>query len=166
MNFLKYVFVGFSLLAFLSFVGEDAARSSKGLQNGNTAPEIELSDFSNQLNLENYKGRYVLINFWAAYDASSRATNVTLWNEVKKINRNDVAMVSVSFDDFESIFRETVKIDGIDQSSQFFEAEGQHSELFEKYQLQKGFTSYLLDKSGKIIAQGINIENLKTLLRN
>ncbi len=166
MRFLKYVFVGISLLSFISFTGEQTARSAEGLLEGNKAPEIMMNSSSEELNLENYKGRYVLVNFWAAYDARSRENNVILWNEVKKINKKDVAMVSVSFDEFKSIFTETVKADGIDQSSQFLDEKGENSELFKEYQLQKGFTSYLLDKSGKIIAKGVNAQDLKTLLRN
>ncbi|MCL1944102.1 MAG: TlpA family protein disulfide reductase [Candidatus Azobacteroides sp.] len=166
MRFLKYVFVGVLLLFFISFTGEQTARSSEGLFEGNKAPEISVDDLSGKLNLKDFEGRYVLVNFWAAYDARSRENNVSLWNEVKKINKKEVAMVSVSFDKFESVFEETVKIDGIDQTTQFYEAKGENSELFKKYQLQKGFTSYLLDKSGKILAKGVHAENLRTLLRN
>lgn len=165
MRFLKYVFVGILLLSLASFKGEQTS-ASEGLFEGNKAPDFEISDLSGKEGLSKYKGNFVIVNFWAAYDARSRENNVSLWNEVKKINKKDVAMVSVSFDEFESVFRETVKVDGIDQATQFFESKGENSELFKKYQLQKGFTNYLLDRSGKIIAKGINPESLKTLLRN
>lgn len=42
------------------------------------------------------KGRYVLLSFWASYDAQSRMQNVSLSN-VLRSSRN-VEMVSVSFD--------------------------------------------------------------------
>ena len=166
MKFLKYVFVGFFLLLFISFTDEKTALSSEGLWEGNKAPDFSINDLSEKLNLSNYKGRFVLVNFWAAYDARSRENNVILWNEVKKINKKNVAMVSVSFDEFESVFKETVKIDGIDPKTQFFDEKGEDSELYKKYQLQKGFTSYLLDKSGKIIAKGVTSEDLKRLLNS
>jgi len=169
MKFFKFVFVFitllFSFFLFFSFVGEDTARTSEGLHVGNTAPQIELSELSDNLNLNDYKGKYVLVNFWAAYDAGSREKNVSLWNEIKKMDRKDVAMVSVSFDDYKSIYEETVKMDGIDQSTQFFEPAGENSQLFEIYQLDKGFKSFLLDKSGKILAQSVNTDKLKSLLK-
>ena len=163
MKFLKYIFVGCLLLLFISFTDEQTALSSEGLSEGNTAPDFSMSDLSEKLNLSDYKGNFVLVNFWAAYDARSRENNVILWNEVKRINKKDVAMVSVSFDEFESIFKETVKIDGIDQTTQFFDEKGENSDLYKKYRLQKGFTSYLLDKSGRIIAKGVTPDDLKRL---
>ena len=164
MKLLKYVFVAFSMLLFISFVGEETAKSSEGLQRNNTAPEIVLSDLSVQFDLSNFKEQYVLVNFWAAYDAGSRATNVSLWNELKKIGTKDVAMVSVSFDNYQSIFEETIKIDGIDSVGQFNEPQGENSKLFEKYQLKKGFTSYLLDKSGRIVAKDVTAEDLRRIM--
>lgn len=161
MKFVRYVFVVSSLLIFLSFVGEETARTSEGLQLGNVAPKFELSD---RFNLNDHKGQYVLVNFWAAYDANSRAANVSLWNEVKKIDRGDVVMVSVSFDDYESVFKETIKMDGLDSSLQFRETDD--SDLYEKYKLQAGFTNYLLDESGKIVAKGISSEKLNAFLKN
>jgi len=164
MKLLKYIFVAFSMLLFISFVGEETAKSSKGLQRDNTAPEIVLSDLSVQLDLTNFEEQYVLVNFWAAYDASSRATNVSLWNELKKMGTKDVAMVSVSFDDYPSIFEETIKMDGIDLVSQFNEPQGENSELFKEYQLEKGFTSYLLNKSGRIVAKNVTAEDLRRIM--
>lgn len=164
MKLLRYVFVAISMLMLVSFVGEEAARSSEGLQRGNTAPEIALSDLSVQFNLKNFSEQYVLVNFWAAYDAGSRAANVSLWNELKKMDTKDVAMVSVSFDDYQSVFEETIKIDGINSVGQYYEPKGENSTLFEKYHLKKGFTNYLLDKSGRIVAKNVNAENLERIL--
>ena len=65
------------------------------------------SDFS----FQNHSGRYTLLNFWAAYDAESRVRNVQLWNEVNKLSSDKIAMYSVSLDEKESIFTETVKAD-------------------------------------------------------
>ena len=163
MKFLKYVFVSSLLLLFLSFTDEQTALSSEGLWEGNKAPVFSINDLSENLDLSNYKGSFVLVNFWAAYDARSRENNVILWNEVKKTGKKNVAMVSVSFDELESVFKETIKMDGIDPTTQFFDENGENSELYKKYQLQKGFTSYLLDKSGKIIAKGVTSEDLKRL---
>jgi peroxiredoxin len=166
MHSLKYVFVALFLFTFLSFVGEKAARSSKGLHEGNTAPEFTLSDLPLSLQADKYAGQYILLNFWASYDACSRMTNIRLSNNLKKDDRKNVVMLSVSFDEFESVFKETIKADELDTTNQFQEITGKQSPLYKKFQLQKGFTNYLLDKSGKIIAQGVNPSDLEMLLRN
>ena len=95
------------------------------------------ASFHNQL------GRYTLLNFWAAYDAESRARNVQLANEVNKFGPDKTAMCSISMDEKESIFTETVKIDKLDLSTQFHEGLGKESNLYKKYDLRKRFQELL-----------------------
>ncbi|MCD7973213.1 MAG: thioredoxin family protein [Candidatus Azobacteroides sp.] len=166
MKYLKYSLILFSFIAFLSFIGEDTARTSEGVQIGNTPPSFILSDNTEEISLKSFKGQYILINFWAAYDAESRATNIRLWNQLRKLNRKDVVMISVSFDEYESIYQETIKMDGINNIIQLSETEGENSVLYKKYRLQEGFKSFLLDQSGRIMAKEIHPEYLHTLFLN
>ena len=64
-----------------------------------------------------------------------------------------VEMVSVSFDEYQSIFKETVRKDQIVTPTCFVETKGESSGLFKKYRLGRGFTNYLLDENGVIIAK-------------
>ncbi|KAA6307490.1 Thiol-disulfide oxidoreductase ResA, partial [termite gut metagenome] len=50
-------------------------------------------------------------------------------------------------------------------SACFVETEGTKSGLFDKYRLQQGFTSYLLDKDGVILAKDVSAKELDTLLK-
>ena len=108
------------------------------------------------------KGRYVLLSFWASYDAQSRMQNVSLSN-VLRSSRN-VEMVSVSFDEYQSIFKETVRKDQIVTPTCFVETKGESSGLFKKYRLGRGFTNYLLDENGVIIAKNISAAELSAYL--
>lgn len=69
-------------------------------------------------------------------------------------------MVSISFDEYQSIFKETVRKDQIVTPTCFVETEGEDSRLFKKYRLNRGFTNYLLDGNGVIIAKNISAAEL------
>jgi len=54
--------------------------SQKRLEIGKEAPEIVLPDTAgNAIALSSLRGKYVVLNFWASWDAPSRATNIMLY---------------------------------------------------------------------------------------
>ena len=129
------------------------------------APRIEFLGNDAKASFHNQLGRYTLLNFWAAYDAESRARNVQLANEVNKFGPDKIAMCSISMDEKESIFTETVKIDKLDLSTQFHEGLGKESELYKKYDLRKGFKNFLINDEGVIIAANVTPEKLTEILK-
>ena len=105
-----------------------------------------------------------MLNFWAAYDAESRARNVQLWNEVNKLSSDKIAMYSISLDEKESIFTETVKADKLEGTKQFHEELGKKSELYGKFNLKKGLKNFLIDDKGVIIAENVTPDKLTEIL--
>jgi len=73
-------------------------------------------------------------------------------------------MVSVSFDNYKSVFTETIRKDQITTSNCFVELDGENSEIYQAYRLHKGFKNYLLDENGVIIAKDINAKQLSSYL--
>jgi len=69
-------------------------------------------------------------------------------------------MVSVSFDEYRSVFSETVKNDKIDPTGSFVELAGEKSPLFKQYRLKRGFKNYLLNPEGVIIAKDVQADEL------
>ena len=49
------------------------------------------------------------------------------------------------FDEYQSIFGETIRKDQIVTPTCFVETKGESSGIFKKYRLGRGFTNYLLD---------------------
>lgn len=157
------LFVAVALFA-ISAVTKNA-RPTEGVNPGDLAPRIEsLGDDSN-ISFQNHSGRYTLLNFWAAYDAESRARNVQLWNEVKKMSSDRIAMYSISLDEKESIFTETVKADKLGDTKQFHEELGQKSKLYGMYNLQKGLKNFLINDKGVIIAANVTPDKLTEVLK-
>ena len=104
----KGIFVALVTISFIffSFVGKDTP--TEGLTIGDKAPEFKICGEKQLVNLKDLKGKYVLLSFWASYDANSRMLNASLSHAIK--NTKNVEMVSVSFDTYKSIFNETIKI--------------------------------------------------------
>lgn len=105
----------------------------------------------------------MLISFWASYDALSRMHNAQL-NEVLNHTSRKVEMISVSFDEFSSVCKETIRKDRLNARVCAVETKGEDSGLFKKYRLNRGFANYLLDDNGIIIAKNISAENLLSIL--
>ena len=93
----KWIFVVLiisSLISF-SFVGKNTP--TEGLTIGDKAPTFTICGEKQLIDLKDLRGKYVLLSFWASYDALSRMQNATLNHAVAQAN--NVEMVSVSFDE-------------------------------------------------------------------
>ena len=166
MKYVKWIFVVLLIGSLTSFVEKD--KPTGGLNVGDIAPDFKIQSMSAGqplAELSDMKGKYVLLSFWASYDAHSRMQNASLSNVLRSASRNEnVEMVSVSFDEYQSIFKETVRKDQIVTPTCFVETKGEYSGLFKKYRLGRGFTNYLLDENGVIIAKNISAAELSAYL--
>ena len=166
MKYVKWIFVVLLIGSLTSFVEKD--KPTGGLNVGDIAPDFKIQSMSAGqplAELSDMKGKYVLLSFWASYDAHSRMQNASLSNVLRSASRNEnVEMVSVSFDEYQSIFEETIRKDQIVTPTCFVETKGESSGLFKKYRLGRGFTNYLLDENGVIIAKNISAAELSAYL--
>ena len=166
MKYAKWIFVVLLISSLTSFVEKD--KPTGGLNVGDIAPDFKIQSMSAGqplAELSDMKGKYVLLSFWASYDAQSRMQNASLSNALRSTSQNNnVEMVSVSFDEYQSIFEETIRKDQIVTPTCFVETKGESSGIFKKYRLGRGFTNYLLDDNGVIIAKNISAAELSAYL--
>jgi len=165
MKYLKYLLI--AGIAFISLSSNTSSTSSpsEGIYPGNICPDIKNleNESGTRINLSDLKGRKVLVNFWAAYDAYSRKDNV-LFSHLVENKKYPVQMISVCFDKNESVFERTLNMDRIDPSYQFIAQNDVLSNLFSQFQLEKGFKNYLIDENGVIIAMNLTANDLDQLL--
>ena len=164
MRHVKWIFVVLLICSLTAFVEKD--KPTGGLNVGDMAPDFKIQTMSaeqSQTELSDLRGKYVLLSFWASYDAQSRMQNASLSNALR--SSHNVEMVSISFDEYQSIFKETVRKDQIVTPTCFVETEGEDSGLFKKYRLNRGFTNYLLDGNGVIIAKNISAADLSAYVK-
>jgi len=101
---LATIFVG---LGFLSFMN-DSQVPAIGLKIGDRAPVIQTTLLQGEsFELDSLKGKMVILNFWASYDAPSRMNNYQL-NQIHSNYQNvqfhkgqDLEVVSISLDRFQ-----------------------------------------------------------------
>ena len=136
-----------------------------GLKESKQAPKLYVENTAGKVTLQELKGQYVLLNFWAGYDAMSRMQNVRFAREIDKAGLENISLVSVSFDTNRKVFEETIKRDGLNAATQFYDKDGSRSDIFDNYRLNKGFASYLISPEGVIIAKNPDPEHLTNLIR-
>lgn len=127
MRHVKWIFVVLLISSLTSFVEKD--KPTGGLNVGDVAPDFTIestSDAQHNFDLTDLKGKYVLLSFWASYDAQSRMQNASLSNALRSTSQ-DVEMVSVSFDEYQSVFQETIRKDQIVTPTCFAETKGESS---------------------------------------
>jgi thiol-disulfide isomerase/thioredoxin len=163
MKYVNRVLIVILIYVLISFIPKDA--TTTGLRVGEQAPDftIRLSyPTEHTVRLSHYRhDRYILLSFWASYDAASRAENARLNHLIN--NYPEVEMISVSFDRYRSVFDETVRNDAIKATACFVETDGKRSSLYRKYDLGYGFANYLLDADGTVIAKNVSADDLERL---
>lgn len=159
-------YVNLCLVAVSLFLMSGSIKTQKtsiGYYPGDQIPNIVIDGSEgSHLDLSEYRGKKVVLNFWAAYDAHSRANNVALHNYLKE-NAPAVEFLSISFDENIHVFERTTLLDKIDTQSQFCEMNGTQSKIYKDFQLKRGFKNYLIDENGIIKAMNITTENLAEL---
>jgi peroxiredoxin len=164
MKHVKWIFVVLLMCSLTSFVKSD--KHTRGLNVGDVAPDITIQTASDasSFELKSLRGQYVLVSFWAGYDAKSRENNASLSNVVNG-KAHGVKMVSVSFDTYNSVFEETIRKDRIATPNCYVDTKGESSAIFKNYKLGSGFGNYLLDGNGIIIAKNISAAQLSEYLK-
>ena len=158
----KWIFVVLIIISLISFSFVGKTTPTEGLTIGDKAPTFTICGEKQLIDLKDLRGKYVLLSFWASYDALSRMQNATLNHAVAQAD--NVEMVSVSFDEYKSIFNETIKKDQISTSNCFVELAGVSSDLYQTYRLKRGFKNFLLDENGVIVAKDVTVSELSSYL--
>lgn len=134
---------------------------------GVQAPDfrIELGGDST-VSLSDFRGRYVVLNFWSASDADSRIAANRFDRFAKAVSEDEsIRLLSVGFGSSERLFREIVRRDGMDNESQFFANGPVASQILKSYELAEGgLRSFLIDPKGDIVAVNPDLQTVKRIV--
>ena len=135
------------------------------LQIGSYAPEISLPNSKDSIiNLTSFKGKVVLVDFWASWCNPCRASNPGVLKLYKKYKDKGFEVFAVSIDVKKSAWLKAVKQDRLTYT-QVNDNTGWYSKVAEQYFVNEIPTSFLLDASGKIIAIDTEAADLDKLLK-
>ncbi len=141
----------------------------KDLASGKIAPEFSQADTSGkQIALSSYKGRYVLIDFWASWCGQCREQSPKLRELNEKFKSNKFTIISVSLDKDALNWKKAILSDKMDWVHTS-DLKGWDNDAAKKYAVDYIPQNYLISPDGVIIAANLNefqlAEKLNELLR-
>ncbi|QHS58485.1 TlpA disulfide reductase family protein [Chitinophaga agri] len=130
-------------------------QTSKNTAIGAQAPEFGQKDTEgNKIMLSSYKGKVVLLNFWASWSATSRMENQELKQIIKAYDPKNLVVINVSLDERKEQWLQAIaddKMSGINVSDLRF----LKNEVAELYNINAVPQNVLIDASGKIIGRNV-----------
>lgn len=135
---------------------------------GSVAPDFELKDPSGvSHSLSEFKGKYVLLDFWASWCIPCRKENPNLIKAYEAFKDKKFEIVGISLDGGNGAHDKwtgAIKADGLIWP-QLSDLEGWNSGVAKQYQVTAIPMNFLLDPNGKILAKNLRGEQLEEVLK-
>lgn len=115
------------------------------------------------INLADFKGKYVLVDFWASWCAPCRQENPNLVATYQRFKNQNFTVLGFSLDDNEEAWKKAIVADNLDWA-QVSELKQWDSPTALTYNVTAIPASFLIDPTGKIIAKNLRGEQLNQFL--
>ncbi len=165
-----------SLVEYVGKLGEDIKKNKlvadfakrieklKNLMVGQPAPDFTLAGIDGTpVRLADYKGKYVLLDFWASWCAPCRHENPNLVKAYHQFKNRNFTILGISLDKDKAAWKQAIAQDQLvwDQAGELADFEGPTVRL---YQVEAIPSSYLIGPDGKIVAKDLRGEQLGAFL--
>jgi peroxiredoxin len=131
---------------------------------------IPADDFSQQdmkgqqVKLSSFRGKYVLVDFWASWCGPCRQENPNVVKAYNKYKDKNFTILGVSLDDNRERWLNAIQHDGL-VWTQVSDLQGWQNEVAQQYGVQSIPTNFLVDPEGKIIARNLRGPELEQKLQ-
>ncbi|MDN3670599.1 TlpA disulfide reductase family protein [Echinicola jeungdonensis] len=137
----------------------------RALSMGQPAPEISLPNpEGDTVNLSDFRGKYVLIDFWAAWCKPCRAENPNVVRLYEEYNDQGFEVFGVSLDRTKEAWEKAIEEDNLTWT-QVSDLKYFNSEAASTYKINAIPATYLIDPEGKIIAKDLRGPSLENKLK-
>ena len=149
---------------FLLVVSIAASSVMAQIKVGAQVPEISLPNVNDSIvNLSSFKGKVVLIDFWASWCGPCRATNPSVVKLYKKYMDKGFEVFGVSIDSKKNAWVKAIKQDKI-KYIQVNDKGGWDSKTAAVFGVDQIPSSFLIDKNGTVIAVDAEGKDLDKLV--
>ncbi len=122
---------------------------------GKQAPELSLPDANgNMISLASFKGKYLLVDFWASWCAPCRAENPNVVRAYRTFSGKNFAILGVSMDSDKDAWEQAVMADSLTWT-QVSDLKKWDSKAVETFRFNGIPYNVLIDPQGKIIGEGL-----------
>lgn len=144
---------------------EAQANAGKNTEVGAMAPDFELPNRDGKkVKLSSLRGKVVLIDFWASWCRPCRMENPNVVAAYNQYKDKGFTVVSVSQDNDRAKWLAAIEKDGLAWETHLSDLQG-NADASAKYAIQYIPSTFLLDKTGKIVAKNLRGEALEEELK-
>lgn len=137
----------------------------KNSKMGKQFSSFELPNVSGKMiNINDYKGSFLLVEFWASWCGGCRIANPELVKIREKFMPKGFDIVGISLDESRTAWLSAIEKDGLTWENTLAEG-GFQNKTIEALKLQYLPSNYLLDREGKIVAINISPKVLRIKLK-
>jgi peroxiredoxin len=133
---------------------------------GDPAPNFEQPDvLGNKVTLNQFRGKYLFLDFWASWCKPCRAENPNLVEGYRRFKEKGLEIMSISIDGLsqKQAWLNAIKADGLTWT-QVSDLKAWDNSAALIYGVKAIPENYLIDPTGKIIAKNLRGEELLTML--
>ncbi len=136
----------------------------KKISVGQQAPDFVLNNPDGiPIRLSEYKGKYVLLDFWASWCAPCREENPNIVKQQKAFAAKGFDVLGVSLDDDKGDWVRAIRYDNLNWSH-VSDLKRWDSEIAALYKVEGIPASFMIDPTGKIVAKNLRGPDLEKFL--
>ncbi len=135
---------------------QEMSAQQGGLNIGDIAPNIVMETPEGEVkSLHDLRGKYVLLDFWAAWCRPCRMENPNILADYNKYKSDNFTIFQVSLDKTHADWVKGIQDDNLSQWTHVSDLQYWNNEAARMYGVQSIPASFLLDPEGKIIAKNL-----------